>query len=97
MLQYAEQLRNTLILIQAFYSAVLLLLSKDALSHCVFNFQGFFFKFLCNVYEFLFESSSAYCYGKRFVQLFYYLIFCSRSRPSGRSENLEVKNKLKAF
>ena len=49
MLQYAEQLRNTLILIQAFYSAVLLLLSKDALSHCVFNFQ-FFFSNFCVMY-----------------------------------------------
>ena len=64
------------ILIQAFYSAVLLLLSKDPLSHWVFNNQFFFSNFcVTNVYEFLFESSTAYFYGKRFVQLFYYLIF----------------------
>ena len=43
------------------------------------------------------NPSTAYCYGKRFVQLFYYLIFCSRSRPGGRSENLGGKKKLKTF
>ena len=65
-----------LILAQAFFSAVLLLLIKDALSNWVFDNQFFFSNFcVTNVYEFLFESSTAYFYGKRFVQLFYYLIY----------------------